>query len=88
MSNLKDLFICGHVHDELIIEVPKDTDLQKICNVMGQTPSWLPASCSAPMAMNACFIRRIKKTAPAGAIPSEPLFILLLIVLHIFCTEI
>ena len=42
MSNLKDLFICGHVHDELIIEVPKDTDLQQICDVMGQTPSWLP----------------------------------------------
>lgn len=42
MSNLKDLFICGHVHDELFIEGPKDTDLQKICNVMGQTPSWLP----------------------------------------------
>ena len=77
MSNLKDLFICGHVHDELIIEVPKYTDLQKICNIMGQTPSWLPgfpASCSAPMGMNACFIRRIKKTTPAGVIPSEPLF--------------
>lgn len=42
MSNLKDLFICGHVHDELIIEVPKNTDLQQICDVMGQTPSWLP----------------------------------------------
>lgn len=42
MSNLKDLFICGHVHDELIIEVPEDTDLQQICDVMGQTPSWLP----------------------------------------------
>lgn len=42
MSNLKDLFICGHVHDELIIEVPEDTDLQHICDLMGQTPSWLP----------------------------------------------
>ena len=42
MQNLKDRFICGHVHDELIIEVPEDADMQSICDIMGQTPEWLP----------------------------------------------
>ena len=42
MQNLKDRFICGHVHDELIIEVPEDTDMQSICDIMGHTLEWLP----------------------------------------------
>ena len=42
MANLSDRFICAHVHDELIIEAPEDTDLQTICNIMGQTPGWAP----------------------------------------------
>ena len=42
MQNLKDRFICGHVHDELIIEVPEDTDMQSICDIIGHTPEWLP----------------------------------------------
>ena len=40
MQNLKDRFICGHVHDEMIIEAPKGTSLQEICDIMGQTPPW------------------------------------------------
>ncbi len=42
MRTLKSEFICGHVHDELIIECPMDTDLTAICQAMGQTPDWLP----------------------------------------------
>lgn len=42
MKNLRDRFIVGHVHDELIIEVPKDTSMQEICDLMGQTPDWMP----------------------------------------------
>ena len=42
MKRLKDRFIVGHVHDELIIEVPMDTELQEICDIMGQTPDWTP----------------------------------------------
>ena len=42
MKRLKDRFIVGHVHDELIIEVSKSTDLQEICDIMGQTPDWMP----------------------------------------------
>jgi DNA polymerase len=32
-------FICGHVHDELIIECSQDVDY---CNVMGGSPDWMP----------------------------------------------
>lgn len=42
MKNLRDRFIVGHVHDELIIEVPKDANVQEICDIMGQTPDWMP----------------------------------------------
>ncbi len=41
MENLSEYFICGHVHDELIIECPPDTSLEMICEKMGQTPSWI-----------------------------------------------
>ena len=38
MKKLRDRFIVGHVHDELIIEVPMDASMQEICDIMGQTP--------------------------------------------------
>lgn len=41
MENLSEYFICGHVHDELIIECPSDTSLEMICKKMGQTPPWI-----------------------------------------------
>lgn len=41
MKTLKDFFIVGSVHDELIIECPPDVDLQAICNQMGMTPFWI-----------------------------------------------
>ncbi|MGO5312831.1 DNA polymerase [Bilifractor sp. LCP21S3_A7] len=43
MKNLRDRFIVGHVHDELIIEVPMETNMQEICDIMGQTPDWMPS---------------------------------------------
>ena len=42
MKNLSSYRIVAHVHDELIIECPEDTDLQTICDVMGRTPPWAP----------------------------------------------
>ena len=42
MKRLRDRFIVGHVHDELIIEVPMDADMKEICDTMGQTPDWIP----------------------------------------------
>lgn len=40
MKTLSHCFICGHVHDELIIECSKDVLLDAICEQMGRTPSW------------------------------------------------
>ena len=42
MRNLRERFICGHVHDELIIECSTGVDCEEICQIMGQTPPWLP----------------------------------------------
>lgn len=41
MKTLFHCFIVGHVHDELIIETPMDTDLNVICEQMGRTPDWI-----------------------------------------------
>ena len=41
MHNLSDQQICGHVHDELIIECPEDIDISSITSVMGQSPDWM-----------------------------------------------
>jgi DNA polymerase len=42
MKNLSCCFICGHVHDELIIECSEDVSVDSICNVMSRTPAWMP----------------------------------------------
>ena len=42
MRALSHCFICGHVHDELIIECSQDVDYKVICEQMGRTPPWLP----------------------------------------------
>lgn len=42
MQNISGLQICGHVHDELIIECPEDTDVSSITSVMGNSPAWMP----------------------------------------------
>lgn len=42
MRTLSHCRIVGHVHDELIIEVSKDTPLDTITGQMGRTPPWLP----------------------------------------------
>ena len=41
MGTLKNYLICGHVHDELIIECPMDTSLDAISEAMGRTPLWI-----------------------------------------------
>ena len=40
MQTLRCCAIVGYVHDELIIECPKDTSVNAICEQMGRTPSW------------------------------------------------
>ena len=34
--------IVMHVHDEAVIEAPMDADLNRVCEIMSQTPSWAP----------------------------------------------
>ena len=41
MRTLSHCFICGHVHDELIIECSKEVSLDAICEQMGRTPAWI-----------------------------------------------
>jgi len=40
MQALSQYFIVGHIHDEMIIECPKDTKLDEICQQMAITPDW------------------------------------------------
>ena len=42
MRTLREYRIVAHVHDELIIECPVETELEKICEMMGREPEWLP----------------------------------------------
>lgn len=42
MRTLSHCFICGHVHDELIIECDPRVSLKTVCEQMGRTPSCLP----------------------------------------------
>lgn len=42
MHSLSDQLICGHVHDELIIECPARTDISSITSIMGKSPDWMP----------------------------------------------
>lgn len=41
MRTLSHCFICGHVHDELIIECSMDVSLDAVCEQMGRTPPWI-----------------------------------------------
>jgi len=41
MQTLSHCCICGHVHDELIIECSRDVSLDAICEQMGRTPPWI-----------------------------------------------
>ena len=41
MRTLSHYFICGHVHDELIMECSMDVSLDCICEQMGRTPPWI-----------------------------------------------
>lgn len=41
MCTLSHCFICGHVHDELIIECSMGVSLDAVCEQMGRTPPWI-----------------------------------------------
>ena len=41
IRTLSHCFICGHVHDEVIIECSKSVSVDAICEQMGRTPPWI-----------------------------------------------
>ena len=41
MRTLSHFFVCGHVHDELIIECSMGVSLNAVCEQMGRTPHWI-----------------------------------------------
>lgn len=41
MNTLRHCFVCGHVHDELIIESSMGVSLESVCKQMGRTPPWI-----------------------------------------------
>lgn len=41
IKNLQERYICGHVHDELIIECPEDTPVYEITEAMAEMPDWM-----------------------------------------------
>lgn len=42
MKTLSHCFICGHVHDELIIECREDVSLDELCKQVARVPDWMP----------------------------------------------
>ena len=40
MKTLSHCFICGHVHDELIIECTENVSLEVLCKQMARVPDW------------------------------------------------
>ena len=42
MHNLREYFICGHVHDEVIVECREGTQVEEITDIMERTPDWMP----------------------------------------------
>lgn len=41
IRTLSHCFICGHVHDEIIIECSRDVSVAAVCEQMGRTPPWI-----------------------------------------------
>ena len=60
MQTLSQSFIVGHIHDEMIIECPKDTKLEEICQQMARTPDWRTGCCCERMGMRASFTRKLE----------------------------
>ena len=40
MSQLRSYRICAHIHDEVVIECPMDTNADEICKLMATVPAW------------------------------------------------
>lgn len=75
MQTLRCCAIVGHVHDELIIECPKDTSVDAICEEMGRTPPWAEGLLLRADGYECDFYKKIKmkrqKTPSAVATKQE-----------------
>jgi len=40
IKTLSHYFICGHVHDKIIVECKKEVSLEVLCKQMGRVPDW------------------------------------------------
>jgi DNA polymerase len=40
MENLKHLPIVMHIHDEIVIEAPREMSIDEVCRIMGEVPPW------------------------------------------------
>lgn len=58
MRTLSHCFICGHVHDELIIECSMGVSLDAICEQMGRTPAWIPGLLLRADGYECCFYKK------------------------------
>lgn len=45
IRTLSHCYICGHVHDELIIEFSPEVSVDAVCEQMSKPPEWLPEIC-------------------------------------------
>ena len=45
MTTLSFCQIVGHVHDEVIIEASPDASVDRLCDLMGRPPEWMPDIC-------------------------------------------
>lgn len=59
IRTLSHCFICGHVHDELIIECDKRVSLDAICEQMGRTPPWIEGILLRADGYECDFIKRL-----------------------------
>lgn len=60
MRTLSHCFICGHVHDELIIECSMGVPIDAVCEQMGRTRLGFQDFCSGQMGTNAASIKKIR----------------------------
>ncbi len=61
MQTLSQYFIVGHIHDEMIIECPKDTKLDEICQQMREHQTGQRDCCFGQTDMNAAFTKRTEE---------------------------
>jgi DNA polymerase len=40
IKNLKHLPIVMHIHDEIVIEAPREMSIEEVCRIMGEVPPW------------------------------------------------